>query len=69
MKPRATQAKRRQEQAKQERKKEKNERRMQRREERSTRSDTPADVDPDIAHIVPGQSVEFDEFGNPIVPR
>lgn len=62
---RATQAKRSRELAKLDKRKGKEERRAQRKEEKSQEGTTPgapaSDVDPDIAHIVPGPQPKLED--------
>ena len=67
MKPKTTFEKRRKEQARTQRKKDKAEKRAQRKDDKGTRVESADGEDPDIAHIVWGQSVEYDDYGNPIL--
>lgn len=64
MKARPSFEKRRKERARQERKKDKAERRERRKAEKEASKDdgTPENVDPDIAHIVPGPQPTLDEL-------
>lgn len=63
MKARPSLEKRRKERARQEKKRDKAERRERRRSDKDDRSSSPDEVDPDIAHIVPGPQPLPEQFG------